>query len=148
MVASTMGAMAPPQKPCRARKTIIDSISQAAAQPMLAAEKPSEHMVNRPRVENSRDSQPESGIMMTSAISAAVSTQLTSSGLAARPARISANELPTIWILSTARNMPSAMPTKASSSPAPSRRESRRAAASVSVGAPVMSPQSGLLSCF
>jgi hypothetical protein len=52
--------------------------------------------VNSQRVESSRDSQPESGIMITSAIRAAVSTQLIWSGPAPSPPWISLNEELTI----------------------------------------------------
>ena len=133
MVAKTIGAMAPPQKPWKARKTIIDSMLQAEAQATLANMNPIEQMVNSQRVENSCDSQPDSGIMITSAIRAAVSTQLTSSGPALRPARISENELPTIWILRTERNMPTAMPKNASSWRKPRGRSGRGGAASSSL---------------
>ena len=65
---------------------IIDSMLQALAAATLAAQNPSVQVVNSQRVENSRDSHPDIGIMITSAISEAVSTQLISSGPAARPA--------------------------------------------------------------
>ncbi len=79
-------AIAPPEKPCNARNTIIDSMFHALAQAMLAKVKPIDEIVNSQRVDSMRDSQPDSGITITSAIIAEVSTQLTSSRPAARPA--------------------------------------------------------------
>ena len=113
MLANTVGIMAPPKKPCMARNTIIDSMFQAKAQARLARENPPAAIVNSHRVDSSRDSHPDSGIITTSAISAAVTTQLTSSRPAARPAWISRNELPTIWTFSTATNMPTTIAKKA-----------------------------------
>ena len=57
----------------------------AMAQAKEASEKPARHQVNSQRVDISRDSQAESGIMMTSAVSEAVNTQLIWAGPAARP---------------------------------------------------------------
>jgi hypothetical protein len=49
---------------------------QALAQPMLARLKPPKQAVNSHRVEHIRDSHPDNGNMMTSAIRAEVNTQL------------------------------------------------------------------------
>ena len=67
-VAKTVGIIAPPRKPCRARKAIIAFSVVAQAHSMEQAVKPTALMTNRMRVESSRDSQPESGIMTISAI--------------------------------------------------------------------------------
>jgi hypothetical protein len=96
LVANTVGIMAPPRKPCRQRKMIIEPMLQAVAQAMLMTVKPVAENTNRTRVESSRARKPESGIMMTSAIRYEVCTQLISSALAASPAWISDKELETI----------------------------------------------------
>ena len=60
--------MPPPMKPCSARSEIICSIEVAEAQTMLIRVKPPAEMVNIQRVDSTRDSMPDSGIMITSAI--------------------------------------------------------------------------------
>ena len=68
----TVGIIEAPSNPCSARNTIIDCMLQAMAQSRLAAVKPAAEAVNSQRVENTRLSQPESGIMTISAIRYAV----------------------------------------------------------------------------
>ena len=63
----------------------MDSMFQAFAQPTLANVNPKRHPANSHLVENSRLNQPESGNMITSAISAEVKIQLISSGPVAKP---------------------------------------------------------------
>jgi hypothetical protein len=67
-VANTVGIMAPPRKPWQARKTIISPRPVALAQSSENSVKPSALHTNRTRVDRSRDSQPESGIITISAI--------------------------------------------------------------------------------
>ena len=67
-VAKTVGIIAPPRKPCSARKAIIASSVVAQAQSIEQMVKPIALATNRMRVESSRDSQPDSGIMTISAI--------------------------------------------------------------------------------
>ncbi len=66
--ANTVGIMPPPMKPCRARQTIISSIDVEVAHMMLMSVKPPAEITNIQRVESIRDSVPDSGIMITSAI--------------------------------------------------------------------------------
>ena len=68
MTGKTLGVMAPPLKPCIARKRIIWVRVVAVAHKALAAVKPSVAVTNRMRVDNSRDNVPDSGTMITSAI--------------------------------------------------------------------------------
>src|SRR5580698_1314926 len=68
--------------------------------------------VNSHRVENTRVSQPESGIMMISAIKYAVCTQLISSCAADNPPPMSCKDEATIWISSNAMNIPMHITTK------------------------------------
>ena len=89
---------APPQKPCSARKKIMDSMFQAIAQPALAIVNPKRQPANSHLVETRRHNHPAKGSMMTSAIRAEVRTQLICSGPIAKPPCISLNELFTIWI--------------------------------------------------
>ena len=113
MAAKIIGARPPPANPCKDRKIIISSILVDCAHPMLAAPNTKVQVVKSHRVDINLDSHPAIGIIITSAIRADVRTQLTSSGPAARPPLISSNELPTICILSTAKNIPIAIPTNA-----------------------------------
>ena len=66
--AKTVGIIAPPMKPCSARNTIIELMSQAIAHKALATVKPAAAELNSTRVETSRARNPESGIAITSAI--------------------------------------------------------------------------------
>ena len=66
--ANTVGIMPPPMKPCNARQTIISSIVVAVEHIKLMIVKPAAEIVKMTRVENARERNPESGIMMTSAI--------------------------------------------------------------------------------
>ena len=64
----TVGIIDPPRKPCSARKTIMLSMFQAQPHSRLVAVKPAAETQNSQRVDMTRDSQPESGITMISAI--------------------------------------------------------------------------------
>ena len=66
--AKTVGIMPPPMKPCSARQTIISSIDVDVAHMKLMSVKPPDEITNIQRVESTRDSVPDSGIMITSAI--------------------------------------------------------------------------------
>ena len=65
---NTIGIMDAPSIPCSARKTIMLSMFQASPHSMLAMVNPTEEAVNSQRVEKTRVSQPDSGIMMISAM--------------------------------------------------------------------------------
>ncbi len=65
---NTVGIIEAPSRPCSARKTIMLWMFQARPHSMLASVNPAAEAVNSQRVENTRVSQPESGIMMISAI--------------------------------------------------------------------------------
>src|SRR5271167_1685168 len=90
------------------------SMFHASPHSMLDAVKPAAETVNSQRVENTRVSQPDSGIMMISAIRYAVCTQLISSCAADRPPPMSCNDDATIWMSSSAMNMPTHITTKGS----------------------------------
>src|SRR5271156_2476862 len=62
-VAKTVGIMAPPNRPCRARNTIMVLRSPAKAQAALMQVKPMQVVRNSQRVEKARLSQPESGMV-------------------------------------------------------------------------------------
>ena len=64
----TVGIIEPPRKPWSARKTIMLSMFQAQPQSRLVAVKPAAETQNSQRVDMTRDSQPESGITMISAM--------------------------------------------------------------------------------
>src|SRR5271170_6350822 len=82
------------------------SMFQASPQSMLAMVKPTEEAVNSQRVEKTRVSQPDSGIMMISAMRYAVCTQLIWSCAALRPPPMSWRDEATIWMSRSAMNMP------------------------------------------
>jgi hypothetical protein len=65
---NTVGIIEPPRKPCRARKTIMLSMSQAQPQSRLLAVNPAAETQNSQCVDMTRDSQPESGMTMISAM--------------------------------------------------------------------------------
>jgi hypothetical protein len=65
---NTVGIIDAPSIPCSARKTIMLCIFQARPHSMLDRVKPAAEMVNSQRVEKTRVSQPESGIMTISAM--------------------------------------------------------------------------------
>ena len=65
---NTVGIMEAPSRPCSARKAIMLSMFQARPHSMLASVKPAAEAVNSQRVENTRVSQPDSGITKISAI--------------------------------------------------------------------------------
>ena len=67
-VAKTVGIMAPPKRPCSARNTIMELRSPAKAQAALMQVKPMQVVRNNQRVEKARLSQPDSGMVMTSAM--------------------------------------------------------------------------------
>ncbi len=67
-VAKTVGIIAPPRKPCSARKMIIELMSQASAQSMLVRVNPAAAIEKKTRVDISRDRIPVSGIITTSAM--------------------------------------------------------------------------------
>ena len=67
-VANTVGIIAPPMKPCAARKAIISPKPLAPAQPRENSVNPTALTTNKTRVDNNRDNQPDSGIMTISAI--------------------------------------------------------------------------------
>ena len=66
--ANTVGIMPPPMKPCRARQTIISPMDEEVAHIRLMAVNPPAEIANIHRVERTRESVPESGIEMTSAM--------------------------------------------------------------------------------
>src|SRR5690242_5887355 len=72
VTAKTVGIIAPPMNPWRARHRIIASRLLHAAHPRLVAVNPRAEAVNRARVPSARERYPESGIMMTSAMRYAV----------------------------------------------------------------------------
>ena len=63
-----VGIIEAPSSPCSARNTIMLSMFQASPHSRLATVNPAAEAANSQRVENTRVSQPESGIMMISAI--------------------------------------------------------------------------------
>jgi hypothetical protein len=65
---NTVGIIEPPRKPCSARNAIMLWMSQAQPQSRLAPVKPAAETQNSQRVDITRDSQPDSGITMISAI--------------------------------------------------------------------------------
>ena len=67
-VVNTIGIIEPPRKPCSARNTIMLWMFQAEPHSRLARVNPVAEMQNSQRVDITRDSQPESGITMISAI--------------------------------------------------------------------------------
>ena len=67
-VVNTSGIIEPPRNPCSARKAIMLWMFQAAPQSRLARVKPTADAQNSQRVENTRESQPDNGITMISAI--------------------------------------------------------------------------------
>src|SRR5919205_4643467 len=93
--AKTVGIMPPPMNPCSARQRIISPMEDEKAHIRLISVKPAAEITNIQRVESTRDSVPESGIMMTSAIRYAVWTHEISSAEAEMPAWISASEAET-----------------------------------------------------
>src|ERR1700758_2246733 len=64
----TVGIIEPPRKPCRARKTIMLWMFHAAPHSRLASVKPAADTANSQRVDMTRDSQPDRGMTMISAI--------------------------------------------------------------------------------
>ena len=67
-MAKTVGTMAPPTKPCRTRKAVIELMSQAMPHRALAAvNKPAER-ANSQRVDRAWARKPENGIITSSAI--------------------------------------------------------------------------------
>src|SRR3982751_4031247 len=66
--ANTVGIMPPPMKPCRARQTIISLIDEDMAHIRLISVKPADAIANMYLVDRTRESVPDSGIMITSAI--------------------------------------------------------------------------------
>ena len=66
--AKTVGIMPPPMKPWSARQTIISLMEDEVAHIRLMAVKPAAETENIHRVESTRESVPESGIAITSAI--------------------------------------------------------------------------------
>src|SRR5690349_13680525 len=64
----TVGIIEPPRKPWRARKTIMLWMSQAQPQRRLVAVKPAAETLKSQRVDITRESQPESGMTMISAM--------------------------------------------------------------------------------
>ncbi|MNL06541.1 hypothetical protein D3C87_1271800 [compost metagenome] len=67
-VVNTSGIIEPPRNPCRARKAIMLWMFQATPHSRLVRVKPTADAQNSQRVENTRDSQPDRGITMISAI--------------------------------------------------------------------------------
>src|SRR5688500_13551423 len=65
---NTVGIIEPPRKPCSARKAIMLLMSQAQPQSRLVRVKPAAETLNSQRVDITRDSQPDSGMTMISAI--------------------------------------------------------------------------------
>ena len=67
-VVNTVGIIEPPRKPCSARKAIMLSMFHAQPHSRLVSVKPAAEAANSQRVDITRDSQPDSGITMISAI--------------------------------------------------------------------------------
>ena len=65
---NTVGIIEAPSRPWAARKAIMLSMFQARPQSRLASVKPAADAVNSQRVENTRVSQPDSGIITISAM--------------------------------------------------------------------------------
>src|SRR6201996_1826647 len=65
---NTVGIIEPPRNPCSARKTIMLWMSQAQPHRRLVRVKPAAEMLTSQRVDSPRESQPDSGITMISAI--------------------------------------------------------------------------------
>src|ERR1700761_3873898 len=65
---NTVGIIEPPRNPCSARNTIMLWMFQAVPQSRLVRVKPAADTQNSQRVDMTRDSQPDSGITMISAI--------------------------------------------------------------------------------
>lgn len=65
---NTVGIIDAPSRPCSARNMIVLWMFQARPHGMLATVNPAADAVNSQRVENTRVSQPDSGIMTISAI--------------------------------------------------------------------------------
>ena len=66
--AKTVGIIAPPMKPCSARHRIISLMLFDRPHIRLISVKPAAEAANSQRVDMTRASQPESGIIMISAI--------------------------------------------------------------------------------
>src|SRR3977135_3681247 len=65
---NTVGIIEPPRNPCRARKTIMLWMFHAQPHSRLVSVKPAAETQNSHRVDITRDSQPDRGITMISAI--------------------------------------------------------------------------------
>src|SRR6478752_5793867 len=107
--------MPAPRKPCSARHRIICSIEDAKPQAKLAMVKPEADIANNSRVPNVRDTNPDSGIAITSAIRYEVWTHDTSLELADRPAWISESDAETTWMSRIDMNIPNTMMRNANS---------------------------------
>ena len=101
-----VGIIEAPSRPCSARKMIMLSIFQARAHNRLVSVNPAAETANSQRVENTRVSQPLSGMTMISAIRYAVCTQLISSCAADSPPPMYCNDEATIWMSSSAMKPP------------------------------------------
>ena len=64
----TVGIIEPPRNPCRARKTIMLWMFHAQPHSRLVIVKPAAETQNNQRVDITRDSQPDRGITMISAM--------------------------------------------------------------------------------
>src|SRR3954467_4392197 len=64
----TVGIIEPPRNPCRARKTIMLWMFQAQPHSRLVSVNPAADTQNSQRVDITRDSQPDRGMTMISAI--------------------------------------------------------------------------------
>ena len=67
-VVNTVGIIEPPRNPCSARNTIMLWMFQAQPHSRLVTVKPAAETQNSQRVDITRDSQPDSGMTMISAI--------------------------------------------------------------------------------
>ncbi len=67
-VVNTIGIIEPPRKPCSARNTIMLLMSHATPHSRLVTVKPAAEAANSQRVDITRDSQPDKGMTMISAI--------------------------------------------------------------------------------
>src|SRR4051812_38442149 len=65
---NTVGIIEPPRKPCSARNTIMLLMPQAQPHIRLVTVKPAAETLNSQRVDITRDSEPDSGMTMISAI--------------------------------------------------------------------------------
>src|SRR6266550_4154485 len=131
--------MPAPKNPWIARQRIICSIDEANPHAKLAMVKPAADIANSNRVPSARDSNPDSGIAMTSAIRYDVWTHDTAVELADRPAWISLSDAETTWMSRIDMNIPNTMMRNANSRRGAMRSDGAAAAFIITGGAAVAS---------